>query len=179
MRRFAAVVAVLLTLSGCVAAPSPRFNDRPPIVTSDLYPRLVTECLRRVPGTTGIEMRVIRSMPADVHVWVADIGRVVSPARLDTIERQLEDCLERYPLDLSPVGYRRTPGNDLLMYQYYVGPLTNCLAAHGIYLDEPPTLGEFRHRDFPRNPYTQLRWSVERLARVHQACPPIPFMVSW
>jgi len=179
MRRFAAVLAVLLVLAGCASALSPRLNGRPPIVTSDLYPRLVTECIRRVPGMAGIELRVIRPMPADVHIWVADAGRVVPPERLDAIEIGLEECLERYPLDLNPVDYRRTAGNDLVMYQYYVGPLTACLAEHGIFLDAPPSLGEFRHRDFARNPYTELRWSVERLARVHQDCPPIPFMLKW
>lgn len=176
MRRFAVGLAVLLALAGCSSAP-PRLTDRGPVVTADLYPRLVRECVRQVNGMAGVDLRVVQPMPADVELRVVDSGRLVSPARLSLMEQQLETCLERFPLDLDPVDYRRTPLNDLLVYQYYVGPLTRCLEEHDIFLGDPPTLGEFRHRDFPRNPYTTMVWRVERLARIHHECPPLPPVV--
>lgn len=174
MRRFAVGLALLLVLTGCTSAPTARLTVRDPIVTADVYPRLVAECVRRVPGMAGVDLRVLTPMPADVQLRVAEPGRLVTPERLVRMERELEVCLERYPLDLDIVSYHRTAFNDLVMYQYYVGPLTTCLAEHGIDLGEPPSLGEFRYRDFPRNPYTALRWSVERLAKVRADCPPIP-----
>lgn len=174
MRRFAVGLALLLVLAGCTTAPSPRATERDPLVTADVYPRLVTECVRRVPGMGGVELRVLQPMPADVQLRIAEPGRQVTPERLALMERELELCLERYPLDLDLVSYHRTEFNDRLLYQYYVGPLSTCLKEHGIDLGEPPSLGEFRHRDFARNPYTALRWSVERLATIRSDCPPIP-----
>lgn len=177
MRRFAVGLALLLVLTGCSTAVAPRMSERQPLVTADIYPRLVGECVRRVPGMAGVELRVLQPMPADVELRVLEAGRVVTQERLALMERELEVCLERFPLDLELVSYPRTPMNDLLMYQYYVGPLTTCLAEHGIDLGEPPSLGEFRYRDFPRNPYPALRWSVERLSRIHRDCPPLPPML--
>jgi hypothetical protein len=107
-------------------------------------------------------------------------GRIRDDPEAERWERQMEKCLERYPIAPRTGHAPWTEARIKLQWLYYTGPLTACLAQHGIVVPQPRGLHDFRRDGFLESAYLNLTVThdLESLAGAYRDCPPYPDVLT-
>lgn len=179
MRRTAALLLAAAVVAGATACSgSPRETTRGLTVPWEFAGLLHFRCAASMPTasdgwmTSGIGEGEVELMGPG--------GRIRDDPEAERWERQMEKCIARYPIEPRTGHVEWTAARIQLQWLYYTGPLTACLAQHGIDVPQPSGLDEFRRGGFLESAYLNLpfRHDLESLAEAYRDCPPYPAVLT-
>lgn len=175
-RAVIAAVALLLLLTGCIAAPR-RGDSRPPRLPLGIPAPLVAGCERSVGLGGSAPSTVIWRDGGGLHVRIGHGTRfaVGSGGGKSATESALLSCLT-VARGTQP-DYPSDPAGLLLLWRYSSTVLWPCYAQHGLDVGPAPSRATFLRGDpLQMNPLDQLRGPVsdELWAQVQRDCPTLP-----
>lgn len=175
--RMTVILAALLgaAAAGTVAlagtASSPRETDRGLSIPWEFRSLQHLECADTAPP------------PSDGWTFVDGDIELVGPGGVlrndpaaERWEAGMPKCMNRIPVEERTRTAEWTPGRIGLQWLYYTGPLTACLAGHGIELPQPRSVNDFAESGLLESAYLNLPFthSLGTLSEAYRECPPYP-----